>query len=145
MPCWVKNHQYMETCGESNNRKSKRACIADYEKAFFKELHPKGHEDRIAEKGFNSFSHCSIVRKFIPVHQEMKIPDAKAAVDKEWEKLDNLPAWQMAKSKEPKGGPRGTERAKNSPSCCAAGHLSSQECGVGTIFSAVQRPGCTPR
>ena len=29
----------------------------------------------------------------------MKIPDAKAAVDKEWEKLEKLPAWQMTKVK----------------------------------------------
>ena len=29
----------------------------------------------------------------------MKIPDAKAAVDKEWEKLEKLPVWQMTKVK----------------------------------------------
>ena len=27
--------------------------------------------------------------------QVMQIPDAKAAVDKEWEKLEKLPAWQL--------------------------------------------------
>ena len=32
----------------------------------------------------------------------MKIPDMKAAVDKEWEKLENLPAWQMTKVKSKK-------------------------------------------
>ena len=34
--------------------------------------------------------HCSIITwftKFIPVPQAMKIPAAKAAVDKEWEKI----------------------------------------------------------
>ena len=31
--------------------------------------------------------------------QTMKIPDAKAAVDKEWEKLEQLPAWQMTNVK----------------------------------------------
>ena len=25
----------------------------------------------------------------------MKIPDAKAAVDKEWKKLETVPAWQL--------------------------------------------------
>ena len=29
--------------------------------------------------------------------QAMKIPDAKAAVGKEWEKLEKLPAWQLNK------------------------------------------------
>ena len=37
--------------------------------------------------------HYNLVRKFIPMTQAMKIPDAKAAVDKELEKLDTIPAW----------------------------------------------------
>ena len=32
-------------------------------------------------------SHYILVHKFIPMPQAMKIPDAKAAVDKEWKKL----------------------------------------------------------
>ena len=46
-------------------------------------------------------THCVIVilHKFILVPQAMKIPDAKATVDKEWQKLDKLPAWQMTKVK----------------------------------------------
>ena len=46
----------------------------------------------------------------------MKIPDAKAAVDKEWEKLEKLSAWQMTKVTSKRGGhPGSTERAMNSP------------------------------
>ena len=41
-----------------------------------------------------------LVRKFIPMPQEMNIPDAKAAVDKEWKKLETFPAWQLEKSQE---------------------------------------------
>ena len=33
----------------------------------------------------NSLSHCKFVHKFIPMLEAMKIPDAKVAVDKEWE------------------------------------------------------------
>ena len=40
-----------------------------------------------------------LVNKFIPISQAMKIPDAKAAVDKEWEKLEKLLARQMTKIK----------------------------------------------
>ena len=29
--------------------------------------------------------------------QAMKIPAAKAAVDKEWEKLEKIPAWDLTK------------------------------------------------
>ena len=49
-----------------------------------------------------SVSHNNVVHKFIPMHQAMKIPDAKAAVDKEWKKLENLPAWDVRKVKSKK-------------------------------------------
>ena len=41
----------------------------------------------------------------------MKIPDAKAAVDTEWTKLETIPAWDVKKSQEQKKGhERGTEK-----------------------------------
>ena len=42
----------------------------------------KDHEDHIAWKGINSFNHYNLLQKFTPMPQAMKIPDAKAAVDK---------------------------------------------------------------
>ena len=38
----------------------------------------KNHEDHIAGKWMNSLSHRNLVRKFIPMPQAMKIPDAAA-------------------------------------------------------------------
>ena len=38
-----------------------------------------------------------MVHKFIPMPQPVKIPDAKAAVEKEWEKLEKIPARQLTK------------------------------------------------
>ena len=68
----------------------------------------------------------------------MKIPDVKAAVDKEWEKLGKIAAWQMIKVKKQKGGhPGSAEGAKNSSFCCADGHLSSQECGGPKTWDAL--------
>ena len=49
---------------------------------------PHHHEDHIAGKGENSLQHYNLVHKFIPMPQAMKIPAAKAAVDKEWEKME---------------------------------------------------------
>ena len=51
-----------------------------------------------------SMTHYNLVHKFIPAPQAMKIPDAKAAVDKEWKKLETMPVWLLDKAKEPKGG-----------------------------------------
>ena len=40
--------------------------------------------------------------KLIPMPQAMKIPAAKAAVDKEWEKLEKISAWNLTKVKSKK-------------------------------------------
>ena len=58
---------------------------------------PNYHEDHIAGKGDNSLQHCNLVHKFIPMPQAMKIPAAKAAVDKEWEQLEKVSAWNLTK------------------------------------------------
>ena len=42
-------------------------------------------------------NHSNVVHTFVLVPQATKIPDAKAAVDKEWEKLEKLPAWLLIK------------------------------------------------
>ena len=52
---------------------------------------------KIAGKGENSLQHYNLVHKFIPMPQAMKIPAAKAAVDKEWEKLEKMSAWNLTK------------------------------------------------
>ena len=38
--------------------------------------------------------------------QALKIPAAKAAVDKEWEKLEKISAWNVTKVRSKKGGDR---------------------------------------
>ena len=52
-------------------------------------------EDHIMEKGYNSISHYNLVHKFVLRSQTMKILDATAEVDKEWKKLETIPAWQL--------------------------------------------------
>ena len=63
---------------------------------------PQNHEDHIAGKGENSLQHYNLVHKFIPMPQAVKIPAAKAAVDKEWEKLEKISAWNLMKVKSKK-------------------------------------------
>ena len=60
------------------------------------------HEDRIAGKGFTSMTHYNLVHTFTPMLRAMQIPDANAAVDKEWTKLETIPAWQLEKVKSKK-------------------------------------------
>ena len=63
---------------------------------------PENHQDHIAVKGFTSMTHNNLVHKFIPMPQAMTVPDAKAAVDKDWKKLGTIPAWQLEKVKSKK-------------------------------------------
>ena len=60
--------------------------------------------------------------------QAMKIPDAKPAVDKEWKKLEKMPAWQRDEEKTKKDVLlEAQKREKESPLCYIDVHLSSQK------------------
>ena len=87
--CHVK---IMKNCGSdgSDKNKTKLACILKANESTRMRMGnstPSNHEDHIAGKGENSLQHYNLVHKFIPMPQAMKIPAAKAAVDKEWEKI----------------------------------------------------------
>ena len=95
-----KKSKHGENRGKTNNFKSKFACILEASESTrlrMEESLPNYHEDHIAGKGDNSLQHYNLVHKFIPLPQAMKIPAAKAAVDKEWEKLEKIPAWDLTK------------------------------------------------
>ena len=67
--------------------KTKLACVLEADESTRMRMGysiPHHHEDHIAGKGANSLQHYNLVHKFIPM-PPMKIPAAKAAVDKEWE------------------------------------------------------------
>ena len=69
---------------------SKYACIDEGDDSTRKRLEGalhQSHEDHIAGIEINSLNHNNLVHNFIPMPQAMKIPDAKAAVVKEWENL----------------------------------------------------------
>ena len=91
---------------ESNKiPKTKHACIVEAHESTRQRLESfllKDHEDDIAGEEENSMTHCNVVHKFIPLPQAMKIPDAKAAVEREWKKLETIPAWQLDKVKSKK-------------------------------------------
>ena len=93
MPCKIMKNN----CGSgaSNEIKTRLACILEADESTRMRIGnsiPHHHQDHIAGKGENSLQHYNLVHKFIPMPQAMKIPAAKAAVDKEWEKLENISA-----------------------------------------------------
>ena len=89
-----------DTHTQQNKIETKLACILEADESTRMRVGnsiPHHHEDHIARKGENSLQHYNLVLKFIPMLQAMKIPAAKAAVDKEWEKLENISAWNLTK------------------------------------------------
>ena len=83
MPCKTMK----KNCGSgaSNKIKTRLACILEADESRrlrMGESLPNHHEDHIAGNGNNSLQHYNLVHKFIPMPQAMKIPAAKAAVDK---------------------------------------------------------------
>ena len=102
--------------------KTKLACILDADESTRMRVGnsiPHHHEDHIAGKRENSLEHHNLVHKFIPMPQALKIPAAKAAVDKEWEKLDKISAWNLTKVRSKK---QVIDEAK---ALCATVHLAS--------------------
>ena len=95
-----KKSKHGETRGGTNEFKSKFACIlkaSESTRLRMEESLRNYHEDHVAGKGDKSVQHNKLVHKFIPMPQAMKIPAAKAAADKEWEKLEKIPAWDLTK------------------------------------------------
>ena len=88
MPCKTsKKSKHGETRGKTNEIKSKIACILEASESTrlrMEESLPNFHEVHIAGKGDKTI-HCNIIIWYtiFPVPQSMKIPAAKAAVDKE--------------------------------------------------------------
>ena len=129
MPCKI-----MKNCGSggSDKNKTKLACILEADESTRMRMGnsiPSNHEDHIAGKGENSLQHYNLVHKFIPMPQAMKIPAAKAAVDKEWEKLEKISAWNLTKVKSKK---QVIDEARTAGAtvhfCIINGHMSFEKC-----------------
>ena len=81
-------------CRSIAKRKTKYACIFDADESMRIRLEGvphRYHEDHIAAEGRNSLSRFNLVHKFIPMSQALKLPDAKAAVAKEWRNWRKYP------------------------------------------------------
>ena len=129
MPCKIPIKSSGETHRNIGKRKTKYACVVDADESTRPRLEGavrKPHQDHITAKGTNSITHYSLVHRFIPIPQAFKIPDAKAAVEKEWEKLEKIPAWQLTKVRNKKEVIKETRnKGRKFHFCVIDGSLSS--------------------
>ena len=82
--------------------RQKLACILEADESTRMRMGnsiPHYHQDHVAGKEENSLQHYNLIHKFIPMPQAMKIPAAKAAVDKEWENWRKFRRGTWRKSK----------------------------------------------
>ena len=99
MPCNAsKKGKHGATRGKSNEIKSKLACILEASESTRLRMEESlPNTMRTILQGDTSLQHYNLVHKFVPMPQAMKIFAAKAAVDKEWEKLEKISAWNLTK------------------------------------------------
>ena len=91
-------------CRSIGKHKIKYGCIDDVDKFMrirLESVQYRNHEDHITAKGISSLDHCNLMHKLIPMPQVSKLPDAKTAVDKEFEKWRKYQhdSWQKSKKK----------------------------------------------
>ena len=126
--------------------KTRRACILEASESTrlrMGESLPNHHEDHIVGKGDNSLQHENLVHKFIPMPQALKIPAAKAAVDKECEKLEKISARNLTKVREVIDEARTKGAKVHFASLMDICHL--KKCRIGDTTPKVQRSSCIPR
>ena len=133
MPCKTcKKNKHGKSRSKTNDSKFKFASILEADESTrlrLEESLPNYHEDHIAGKGDNSLQHYNLVHKFIPMPQAMKIPAAKAAVDKEWAKLEKNSAWNLTKVRNKSEViDEARTSGRYSSFCIINGHLSSEKC-----------------
>ena len=102
MLCRLQLSKHRETCGTVEQHNTKYACIVEADESMrirIQGSQSKNHEDNIAGKCINSLNHFNLVHKFILVPEAMKIPNAKATVEKSWEILRKYRHGSSRKSK----------------------------------------------
>ena len=93
-------------------------------------------------------THDNLVHKFVPVPQAMKIPDAKAAVEKWMEETgEQLPAWQLTKIRNMKDV---IAEARNEGRTSSLSHrqwisVISRIRSWNQNYQKIQRSSCVPR
>ena len=150
LPCFAKervpnvsgDRQQLVASPQDLNPRTKFGCIATRTRAELSQ--PKHHEDHITRRSVTSVNHYNLVHKFIQMQTALKIPDDKAAVDKEGEEARNDPSLETGESSQQERGDTGGTRGKRSPLCFTDGHLSLEKCGVETETSEGQRTCGSP-
>ena len=148
MPCILQLHKHRETCCTVGQNKTKYACIVEADESVgirMEGSQSKTHEDHIAGRGMNSLSHYDLVHKFIPMPQAMKNTRSKGSSG---ERIGKIEQCSMAadESQEQKWRDRWSKEHKPYCSFCVVnGSWSSQDFGVGTTISKIQRSSRAPR
>ena len=134
--CKIQIKSRGETHRSIGKRKTKYACIVDADESMRIRLEgvpQRYHEDHITAKGVHSLNHYNLVHKFIPVPQAMKIPDAKAAVEK------NGKNWRKSRH----GSGRKSDDSGSYTVFTEQGSSASQMTAAEVVDIISRQPGCS--
>ena len=96
-----KKNKHGKTRGKTNDISNQKLRVSwkpvNPQECVWKNLYQNIMRTILQEKGTIHYNMNNLVHKFISMHQAMKIPAAKAAVVKAWEKLQKIPAWDITK------------------------------------------------
>ena len=109
IPCKIPIKSSGETHRNVGKRRTKYTGFYDADESTRPRLEGAGykpHQDHITD----SITHYSPVHKFIPMPEALEFSNENAAVEKKWEKLKKIPAWQLPKVRNKK---EVIEEAKN--------------------------------
>ena len=88
-------------------------------------------------------SQYGVAHKLVPMPQAMEIPDAKAAADKEWDKMTTSPAWQESKVKSKQEVvDHAQKEGKSVNSCHDHGLVPPKKSELIQKFTKKRRPCC---
>ena len=125
----IQHNKHRETCCTVRQHKTKYARIVEADESFrirMERSQNKNHEVHIVGRGMNSLNHKKLVHILIPMPQAKKIPDAKAAVEKNGKigRNPGMASWQKVRKKKEVIDEARNEGQKSS-FCVIDGSLSS--------------------
>ena len=153
MPCKTcKNNKHGETRSKTDDFNFKFACILEASEStrmLMEESLPNYHDDHIAGKGTKftaTLQFGTQIYSDASRNEDTCIPTAKAAVDKGWEKLEKIPAWNKTRVRnksEVIDEARTSGATVHFASLMDICHLKNAE--LEAKHQKVQRSGCAPR
>ena len=87
------------------------------------------HQERVSPQGTHSVDFYGLIHA--PIHNYHQIPEAKQALEGEWEKLEKIPAWDMKGVRSKAEVRKNAQKTGNGAFCATNGTVLPQKRRIG--------------